>query len=100
MDADFLILDDSLSAVDAETEKRVLKGLLEDRERKLREGRSSTALIVSHRVSTLAYTDTVLVLDQGRITEAGSPRDLMARGGFYARMADLQRLEQGDMLNG
>ncbi|AEF83608.1 ABC-type multidrug/protein/lipid transport system, ATPase component [Treponema primitia ZAS-2] len=100
MDTDFLILDDSLSAVDVETEKRVLRGLLEERERKLKGGGSSTAIIVSHRVSTLAYTDTVLVLDQGRITESGSPRELISRGGFYARMADLQRLEQGDLPNG
>jgi ATP-binding cassette subfamily B protein len=90
-----LILDDSLSAVDAETEKRILRGLLEERERKIRSGSSSTALIVSHRVSTLAYTDLVLVLDQGRITESGSPGALLARGGFYARMAELQRLEGG-----
>jgi ATP-binding cassette subfamily B protein len=101
MDTEFLILDDSLSAVDAETEKRILRGLLEERDRKIRDGRSSkvgrsfTALIVSHRVSTLAYTDLVLVLDQGRITESGSPRELLEKGGFYARMAELQRLEGG-----
>jgi ATP-binding cassette subfamily B protein len=95
MDTEFLILDDSLSAVDAETEKRILRGLLEERERKTRTGRSSTAVIVSHRVSTLAYTDLVLVLDQGRITESGSPRELLETGGFYARTAELQRLEQG-----
>jgi ATP-binding cassette subfamily B protein len=96
MDADCLILDDSLSAVDAETEKRILRELLDERERKTRRGGHSTAIIVSHRVSTLAYADTVLVLDQGRIIESGSPRELLARGGFYARMANLQRLEQGE----
>jgi ATP-binding cassette subfamily B protein len=100
MDTEFLILDDSLSAVDAETEKRILRGLLEERERKTRAGRSFTALIVSHRVSTLAYTDLVLVLDQGRIAECGSPRELLNRGGFYARMAELQRLEQGSAVHG
>jgi ATP-binding cassette subfamily B protein len=96
MDAECLILDDSLSAVDAETEKRLLRGLLEERKRKIAAGRSFTALIVSHRVSTLAYTDVVLVLDQGRIAESGSPRELLEKGGFYARTAELQRLEQGD----
>jgi ATP-binding cassette subfamily B protein len=96
MDADFLILDDSLSAVDAETEKRILMGLLAERERRIREGRPSTALIVSHRVSTLAYADLVLALDQGRIAESGSPRELLERGGLYARTAEFQRLELGE----
>jgi ATP-binding cassette subfamily B protein len=95
MDADFLILDDSLSAVDTETEKRILTGLLAERERRLREGRPFTAIIVSHRVSTLAYADLVLSLDQGRIAESGSPRELLARGGAYARTAEFQRLELG-----
>jgi ATP-binding cassette subfamily B protein len=96
MDADFLILDDSLSAVDAETEKRILTGLLEERERRIRLGRPSTALIVSHRVSTLAYADLALALDQGRIAESGSPRELLERGGLYARIAEFQRLELGE----
>jgi ATP-binding cassette subfamily B protein len=100
MDADFLILDDSLSAVDAETEKRILKGLLEERERRSRDGRPFTALIVSHRVSTLAYADLVLALDQGRIAESGSPRELLERGGLYARTAEFQRLELGEGAHG
>jgi ATP-binding cassette subfamily B protein len=95
MDADFLILDDSLSAVDTETEKRILTGLLAERERRIRDGRPFTAIIVSHRVSTLAYTDLVLALDQGRIAESGSPRELLERGGVYARTAEFQRLELG-----
>jgi ATP-binding cassette subfamily B protein len=100
MDADFLILDDSLSAVDAETEKRILMGLLEERERRVRAGCPSTALIVSHRVSTLAYADLVLALDQGRIVESGSPRELLERGGLYARTAEFQRLELGEGARG
>ncbi|MFP3040708.1 ABC transporter ATP-binding protein/permease [Treponema primitia] len=96
MGAEILILDDSLSAVDAETEKRILRGLLAERERKIRGSRGSTAVIVSHRVSTLAYADIVLVLEQGRIAESGSPRELLEKGGFYAKMAELQRLEQGE----
>jgi ATP-binding cassette subfamily B protein len=95
MDADFLILDDSLSAVDTETEKRILTGLLAERERRISEGRPFTAIIVSHRVSTLAYADLVLALDQGRIAESGSPRELLARGGVYERTAEFQRLELG-----
>lgn len=95
MDTEFLILDDALSAVDAETEKRILRKLQDARDRKIRSGRGFTGLIVSHRVSTLAYTDMVLVLEQGRIAESGAPRELLEKGGFYARMAELQRLEQG-----
>jgi ATP-binding cassette subfamily B protein len=95
MDADFLILDDSLSAVDTETEKRILTGLLEERERRIREGRPLTILIVSYRVSTLACADMVLALDQGRIAESGSPRELLGQGGLYARTAEFQRLELG-----
>jgi ATP-binding cassette subfamily B protein len=95
MDTEILILDDSLSAVDTETEKRILRRLKDARFRKIRSGRGSTGLIVSHRVSTLAYTDMVLVLDQGRIAESGAPRELLGKGGFYARTAELQRLEQG-----
>ncbi|MDR3170182.1 MAG: ABC transporter ATP-binding protein/permease [Treponema sp.] len=84
-----LILDDALSAVDAETEKRVLTGLLEER-------RGKTTIIVSHRVSTLRSADLVLVLYKGRISEYGSPQELAAQGGFYARMAALQQLVQGE----
>jgi ATP-binding cassette subfamily B protein len=95
LDADFLILDDSLSAVDVETEKHILTGLLEERERRIRAGRPFTALIVSHRVSTLACADLVVALDQGRIAESGSPRELLEQGGLYARTAEFQRLELG-----
>jgi ATP-binding cassette subfamily B protein len=90
---ELLILDDSLSAVDAETEKRVLTALLEER-------RGKTTIVISHRVSTLRNADLVVVLDQGRIAESGSPRELIAREGYYARMAALQQLEQGAVEGG
>jgi ATP-binding cassette subfamily B protein len=86
---EFLILDDALSAVDGETENRILQGLLAKRAGK-------TTIIISHRVSTLRNVDYVLVLDQGRIAEAGTPLELSKRGGFYARMAALQQLDQGE----
>jgi ATP-binding cassette subfamily B protein len=86
MDSEFLILDDSLSAVDAETERKILEGLL-------RERKGRTTIIVSHRVSTLRYADRVLVLDEGRTGEYGSPAELAAGGGYYARMSALQRLD-------
>ncbi|MDR2743253.1 MAG: ABC transporter ATP-binding protein/permease [Treponema sp.] len=90
---EILILDDSLSAVDAETEKRVLTSLLAER-------RGKTTIIISHRVSTLRNADFVVVLDKGRISESGSPRELAALGGFYARMTALQQLEQQEQGGG
>ncbi|MDR0583208.1 MAG: ABC transporter ATP-binding protein/permease [Treponema sp.] len=89
MESEFLILDDSLSAVDAETERNILEGLLRERKG---EGGLRTTIIVSHRVSTLRYADKVLVLEKGRIAEFGSPPELAAAGGFYAHTAALQRL--------
>jgi len=86
MDSEILILDDSLSAVDNETEQRILEAL-----RKEREGR--TTIIISHRVSTLKYADNVLVLEKGKTLEYGSPSMLVSDGGFYSRMAAFQRLE-------
>ncbi|MDR0569510.1 MAG: ABC transporter ATP-binding protein/permease [Spirochaetaceae bacterium] len=82
-----LILDDALSAVDAETEKRILTALLKERQGK-------TAIIISHRVSTLRNADKVAVLDNGRITEYGSPAELTVLGGFYAKTAALQQLDR------
>jgi ATP-binding cassette subfamily B protein len=86
---EFLILDDALSAVDAETEKRILTGLLAERVGK-------TTIIVSHRVSTLRNADYLVVLEAGRVVEAGTPGELAARGGFYTRMAALQQLDGED----
>jgi ATP-binding cassette subfamily B protein len=87
---EILILDDALSAVDAETEKRILNALLEERQR-----RGGITIIISHRVSTLMHADKVIVLDQGRISEAGPPGLLAAGNGFFARMTALQQLETG-----
>ncbi|MDR2952216.1 MAG: ABC transporter ATP-binding protein/permease [Treponema sp.] len=86
MDSEFLILDDSFSAVDNETEQRILEAL-----RKERKGR--TTIFISHRVSTLRYADKVLVLENGKMSEYGSPAELASGSGFYSRMAAFQRLE-------
>jgi ATP-binding cassette subfamily B protein len=88
MNSEFLIWDDSLSAVDAETERKILDALLSERKGK-------TTIIISHRVSTLRYADKVLVLDRGKQTEYGSPAELANGGGFYSRMAMLQQLDTG-----
>ncbi|MDR1420058.1 MAG: ABC transporter ATP-binding protein/permease [Treponema sp.] len=89
LDREILILDDSLSAIDADTEKRVLSRLLAERKGK-------TTIIISHRVSSLRHADTVVVLEEGRLVERGSPAELAASGGYYARMAALQQLEDRD----
>jgi ATP-binding cassette subfamily B protein len=89
---EILILDDSLSAVDAETEKRILDGLMEEKRLKTLRGESQTLIIISHRVSALSYADTVLVLEKGKISEEGRPEDLAKGTGLYARTAALQRL--------
>jgi ATP-binding cassette subfamily B protein len=82
---EILVLDDAFSAVDAETEKRILTNLLRERQGK-------TTIIVSHRVSTLSRADMVAVLDRGRIDELGKPRELLTAGRFFARIAELQQL--------
>jgi ABC-type multidrug transport system fused ATPase/permease subunit len=72
--------------VDAETEKRILKALFKERKGK-------TTIIISHRVSTLQNTDKVIVLEKGKVSESGSPAELIKQGGFYAQMAELQQLD-------
>jgi ATP-binding cassette subfamily B protein len=93
-DSEFIILDDALSAVDTETERRILSRLLA--ELKGTETRTTTVIIISHRVSTLGSADKVLVLDKGHVLEYGTPAELIASGGFYARTAALQQLESNE----
>lgn len=83
---EILILDDSLSAVDAKTEKAILQGLKEKRAQK-------TTLISSHRLSAIEHADLIIVLHNGQITERGSHTDLMAMEGWYASTYRSQQLE-------
>ena len=85
--APILILDDSLSAVDTDTEEQILENLL-----RLREGK--TTIIIAHRVSTLQKADHIAVLTEGRLTEYGTHDELISEGGFYAKIYEKQQLEQ------
>lgn len=80
-----LILDDSLSAVDTETERRIIEGL-----REVSQGR--TVILIAHRISTLRHADTIAVLEEGRLVEQGSHEELLALGGHYAELERLQTL--------
>jgi ATP-binding cassette, subfamily B, multidrug efflux pump len=85
-DPRILIMDDSLSAVDTQTERRILQGLrpvLRDR----------TSIIVSHRVTAVMEADLILVLDDGRLVERGAHGPLMRQDGTYARLLRRQMLE-------
>lgn len=86
-DPAILILDDALSAVDTNTEEQILRAL-----RQIREGR--TALIVSHRVSSVKDADKIVVIDDGRIVERGTHDALLARNGYYADLYRRQTLEE------
>ena len=86
VDAPLLVLDDALSAVDTDTEARILAHL-----REARVGR--TVIIVSHRLSTVADADATLVLHEGRVIEQGAHADLVAANGWYARQWRYQQLQ-------
>jgi ATP-binding cassette subfamily B protein len=85
-DPRILMLDEATSSIDAATEARVQRGL--DR---LMAGR--TSLVIAHRLSTIRGADRVVVLEAGRIVEQGSPAELRAAGGHYAKLqAESERL--------
>jgi ATP-binding cassette subfamily B protein len=85
-DADILILDDALSAVDTKTEEAILRHLNDALAEK-------TVLIVSHRISTVKDCDRIYVLADGEITESGTHAELLALSGYYRDLYDRQQLE-------
>ena len=86
-DAPILVLDDALSAVDTQTEHRILEGL-----KAVFAGR--TSVIVSHRVTAVMHADLILVLDDGRVVERGTHAELLRRGGVYAALQRRQLLTE------
>ena len=92
LDAPILIFDDSLSAVDAETDAEIRASLHQAKG-------SATVILISHRITTLMQADCILVLQDGRVAELGSHDELMARGGLYREIYDLQMTgEDRDLL--
>ena len=82
-EVELLLLDEPASALDAPTERALFRQFL-----RLAEGR--TALLISHRFSTVAMADRILFLEAGRIVEEGTHATLMARGARYAELFELQ----------
>jgi subfamily B ATP-binding cassette protein MsbA len=90
--APILILDEATSHLDTESEvavQRALANLMQNR----------TVIVIAHRLSTIRRADKIVVLDHGRISEAGTHEDLVSHGGVYQRLHELQFLEPDSVVN-
>ena len=83
---EFLILDEATSALDTESEKLVQQALT-----RMLQGR--TSVVIAHRLSTIKHADKIIVIDEGRIAEQGTHEQLIARGGIYAKLIEMQSLK-------
>ena len=75
--------DDSLSAVDTETDEKIRSALDRDLG-------GATTIIISHRITTLLDCDNILVLEKGRVSQLGSPKELLAQPGIFRKIYDMQ----------
>jgi subfamily B ATP-binding cassette protein MsbA len=81
--APILILDEATSSLDTESERAVQQALDDLMQRR-------TCFVIAHRLSTVQHADLILVIDQGRIVESGRHEELLARGGLYRRLYEMQ----------
>ena len=84
-----MIFDDSLSAVDAETDARIRAALRQDTA-------EATVILISHRITTIMHADRIIVMEKGRVMEKGTHEELLALGGIYRRIYDLQMNAAGE----
>ncbi|MCK6549917.1 ABC transporter ATP-binding protein/permease [Myxococcota bacterium] len=87
LDPKILLLDDSLAAVDTETETRIVEALAA-------RGHGRTTILVTHRFAFASEADVILVLDHGKVVEQGTEAELLAKGGVYAEMHKRQRIRE------
>ncbi|WP_213423919.1 ABC transporter ATP-binding protein [Bhargavaea massiliensis] len=88
-DPDILILDDSLSAVDAKTETAIIENIRQGRKDK-------TTIITTHRLSAIEHADWIIVLEDGKVTEEGTHASLLESGGWYREQFDRQQIGEVD----